>query len=119
MVWHSRHVSDDLSDWLSVPEVAEKLEITPSKVRQLLDERALLGSRRHGALLIPAALVTEGQLVPDLPGTITVLLDGGFSDDGALDWLLEPHEALGCSPVDALLAGRKKELRRLAQTLAV
>jgi hypothetical protein len=63
-------------------------------------------------------LLTAGPL-KDLPGTITVLLDGGFSDDDALDWLMEENPALGTTPLDALGHGRKKEVRRLAQSLAV
>jgi hypothetical protein len=69
-------------------------------------------------LQIPQALLAAGPL-KDLPGTITVLLDGGFSDDDALDWLMGENPALGTTPIDALVQGRKKEVRRLAQSLAV
>jgi len=104
--------------WLSVPEAAEHLDVTPTKVRQFLEERFVLGTRRNGTLQIPLSLV-EGGLLNELPGTATVLIDGGFSDDEALDWLLADNPALGVTPVAALREGRKKEVRRLAQGLAV
>ena len=36
----------------------------------------------------------------------------------AIDWLLSDEDSLGTSPVQALLAGRKAEVRRVAQALA-
>ena len=105
--------------WLSVPEVAERLGVTPSKVRQFVQERQLAGSRKTGVFLIPELLLDPERLMKDLPGTITVLIDGGFSDDDALDWLLGQHDVLGVSPVEALRLGKKAEVRRLAQALAV
>jgi hypothetical protein len=47
-----------------------------------------------------------------------VLHDAGYSDDEALNWMLADNELLGgVAPVDALLAGRKAEVRRVAQAL--
>jgi hypothetical protein len=46
-------------------------------------------------------------------------MDGGFTSEEALDWLIEDNEELGASPVAALRQGRKKEVRRIAQGLAV
>ena len=105
--------------WLSVPEVAERLGVTPTKVRQFVEERQLAGSRKTGVFLIPEILADPERLMKDLPGTLTVLIDGGFSDDDALEWLLANHEVLAVSPVEALRLGKKAEVRRLAQALAV
>jgi hypothetical protein len=105
--------------WLSVPEVAERLGVTPTKIRQYVEERQLTGSRRTGVFLIPEVLVDPDRLMKDLPGTLTVLIDGGFSDDDGLDWVLGHHDVLGMSPAEALRAGKKAEVRRLAQALAV
>ncbi len=105
--------------WLSVPEVAERLGVTPTKVRQFVEERQLAGSRKTGVFLIPEVLLDRERLMKDLPGTITVLIDGGFSNDDALEWLMGDHEVLGVSPVEALRSGKKAEVRRLAQALAI
>jgi hypothetical protein len=53
----------------------------------------------------------------ELKGTLVVLGDSGFSDDEAMNWLLTTEDSLGVSPVDALKAGRKAEVRRVAQAL--
>lgn len=106
-------------EWLSVPDVAERMGLSPSKVRRLVEDRSLAGKRVDGVFLIPAVLISSGEPLRELPGTLTVLIDGGFSEEGALDWLLAPHEALGVSPIEALQAGRKTEVRRLAQALAL
>ena len=37
-------------------------------------------------------------------------------DEGAIAWLFTPDDSLGCSPMTALLAGRKSEVRRVAQS---
>ena len=47
-----------------------------------------------------------------------LLADDGFTDDEAMDWMLEVNELLGVSPIAALRAGRKAEVRRVAQALA-
>jgi hypothetical protein len=106
-------------EWLSVPDVAELLGTTASRVRRLVEDRVLAGSRRDGVFRIPRVLLPGDEPLRDLPGTLTVLYDGGFSDEAALEWLLAPHEGMGMTPVEALAAGRKTEVRRLAQALAI
>ncbi|WP_345750622.1 Rv2175c family DNA-binding protein [Microbacterium rhizophilus] len=114
--------ADDISriqtEWLSIPDVAEALGETPGRVRRLLDDNALVGSRREGSLKIPALFLVDGEVLSSLRGTVFVLHDAGFSDDEAIDWLLTPEESIGLAPIEALRAGRKAEVRRVAQTLA-
>ncbi|WP_309068733.1 Rv2175c family DNA-binding protein [Microbacterium sp.] len=105
------------TEWLSIPDVAELIGETPGRVRRLLDDKALVGSRREGALKIPAVFFVDGDVLSSLRGTVFVLHDVGFSDDEAIDWLLTPEESIGVSPIEALRAGRKAEVRRVAQTL--
>jgi hypothetical protein len=119
-MWHSRAVSESSAgDWLSVPDVCERLNLSPGKVHRLIEERALLATKRDGVLKIPSLFLVGDEPLGELRGTAVVLLDGGFSDDGAIEWLLTHHEVLGTSPIDALRSGRKTEVRRLAQTLAL
>jgi excisionase family DNA binding protein len=106
-------------NWLSVPEVADRLGVTPTKVRQFVEERQLAGSRHTGVFLIPEDLLDPERVMKDLPGTITVLIDGGFTEEDALEWVLSEHDVLKVSPVEALRLGKKAEVRRLAQALAV
>jgi hypothetical protein len=47
------------------------------------------------------------------------LLDSGFDLDAAIKWLYTPDEALESTPINSLIKGRKTEVRRLAQMLAL
>ncbi|WP_165065048.1 Rv2175c family DNA-binding protein [Marisediminicola senii] len=107
--------SDD--SWLSVPDLAELLDTTPSKVRRLVEDRALLAQRIDGVLKVPARFIRDGEPLHELRGTLVLLADSGFSDDEAMNWLLSDDDMLDMAPIDALLAGRKAEVRRIAQAL--
>ncbi len=103
--------------WLTVPDLVEELGIGQSRVRRLLEERSLLGVRRDNVLVVPDLFITDGHPLPELRGTVIVLADAGFTDEEAMEWLLSPEETLGVAPIDALRAGRKAEVRRIAQAL--
>jgi hypothetical protein len=104
--------------WLTLPDLVEVLDEPLGRVRRLLDDRHLIGSRRDGALRVPSAFIVDGKPLSSLRGTIIVLGDAGFTDDEAIDWLLEHDDTIGAPPLEALLAGRKAEVRRVAATLA-
>ncbi|ROQ40843.1 hypothetical protein EDF46_0207 [Frondihabitans sp. PhB188] len=103
--------------WLTLPDAAEKLGTTASRVRRLLEEHVLIATRVDGVRKIPAVLIVDGEPMHEIRGTLTVLADNHFTDDEALDWLLSDDDALGTSPVAALQAGRKAEVRRVAQSM--
>lgn len=107
-----------VTDWLTLPELVEVLGEPLGRVRRLLDEHHLIGSRRGGPFAVPSVFIVEGRPLASLRGTIIVLLDAGFSEDEAIDWLLEEDDSLGRAPIAALLAGHKSEVRRVARTLA-
>ena len=115
---------DDLDrlvgDWLTLPDVADVLGLEVGKVRRLLQDRLLVGTRRgeRNVMSVPAALVEGGEPLPDLRGTLTVLADSGYTDAEALTWLFTPDDTLPGTPVEALRANRKTEVRRRAQALA-
>lgn len=103
--------------WLTIPDLVELLGLTPSRVRRLIEENALVGVRRDGVLQVPADFIRDGEPLGELRGTVMVLHDAGFTDDEAVAWLLAEEESLGVAPIDALRAGRKAEVRRVAQAL--
>lgn len=108
--------------WLPLPDVAARLGTDVGKVRRMLQEKVLIGARvgERRILSVPADLVTgDGLPLPHLQGTLTLLADVGFSDDEALRWLFTPDESLPGTPVEALQANRKTEVRRRAQALAL
>ncbi|MGN6333560.1 MAG: Rv2175c family DNA-binding protein [Motilibacteraceae bacterium] len=106
--------------WLTLPDVAERLGIDVTRVRQLLKERGLVAVRRgeRNVLSVPARLVGEGAVVKGLAGTLTVLADNRFSDEEAVRWLFTPDDTLPGTPADALAENRGTEVRRRAQALA-
>ncbi|MBW8763074.1 MAG: DNA-binding protein [Microbacterium sp.] len=101
-----------------MPDLVEVLDEPLGRVRRLIDEHYLVGSKRSGVFAVPAVFIVDGHPLPSLRGTIIALQDAGFTDDETVDWLLSEEETMGRSPIDALLAGHKSEVRRIARTLA-
>lgn len=115
-------MTDD-DDWLALPDIAERMGIPVTRVRDLLRDRRLIAVRRgpNAALHVPASFLTEGEdgvePHPWLRGTIMVLADAGLDDDEAMEWLLEPNVELGDTPIAALRGGKRAHVRRVAQAL--
>lgn len=105
-------------DWLTIPDLIKVLGETQSRVRRLIEDRYLLAVRIDGVLKVPALFIRDNEVLSELRGTLIVLDDCGFSTDEAMDWLLMTEDSLGTSPIEALRAGRKAEVRRVAQALA-
>jgi len=103
--------------WLTIPDLTELLGLKVSQVRRLIEDRALLAARVDGVWKVPEPFIVDGEPMHELRGTIIVLGDSGFSDEEAMRWLLEYEESLGIAPIFALRAGRKAEVRRVAQAL--
>lgn len=106
------------TQWLTIPDLVESLGMGVSKIRRLIEDRSLLARRIDGVWQVPELFIRNGEPLPELRGTLILLADARFTDDEAMDWLLEPEESLGASPIEALRAGRKAEVRRVAQALA-
>lgn len=104
---------------LTIAQVSERLGISPSRVHRLIEDRALLATGSGAAMEIPEVFIQGDQPLAHLAGTVTLLIDGGFDEQSALEWLLHDHEALGTTPAAALAQGRKAEVRRIAQALAL
>ncbi|MCU1514889.1 MAG: DNA-binding protein [Microbacteriaceae bacterium] len=103
--------------WLTVPDLVDVLGISVSRVRRLIEDRTLLASRVDSVWQVPELFVRDGEPLAELRGTLIVLNDAGFADDEAMNWLLGEEDSLGTSPIEALRAGRKAEVRRVAQAL--
>ena len=110
-----------VSEWLTLPDVAQLMGLEVGKVRRLVQDRYLIGVRRgeRNVFSVPRALLQDDQPLPELRGTLTVLSDAGFDDVAALEWLFTPDDSLPGTPIDALRSGSKTEVRRRAQALAL
>jgi excisionase family DNA binding protein len=107
-----------VGDWLTIPEVAERLGLPVSRVKQLLRDRKLLAVRRDRALCVPAAFLDGRQVVRGLHGTLTLLFDCGFDEVAAMRWLFTADESLPGTPIQAIVEHRGTEVNRRAQALA-
>jgi len=114
------NVENLVGEWLPLPDVAQLLNVSITRVHGLIDERALVAVRvgERNIRSVPAEFLQDGQVVESLKGTIVVLADAGYSDEDLIIWLFTPDESLRGRPIDALREGRKTEIRRRAQTLA-
>ena len=113
-------VADALvGEWLSLTDVAGRLGIPSSRVKQLLRDRKLVAvTRPNGERAVPAAFLDGAQIVKGLCGTLTVLFDCGFDDEEALRWLFTADDTLPGTPIEALCRHRGTEVNRRAQALA-
>jgi hypothetical protein len=105
---------------MPLPDVAELLNVSVTKVHGLLNDRSLLALRvgERKIRSVPAEFFVDGAVLDSLKGTIAVLVDAGFTDEESINWLFTPDESLPGRPVDGLREGRKTEIRRRAQSLA-
>lgn len=122
--WHPGAVNDLdtlITDWLTLPDAAQRLDVEVSRVRRLIEEGQLVAVRRGDPVvrMVPALLLVEDGIIPHLPGTVTILRDGGFEDEELLSWLFTPDETLPGRPIDLLRSGQRGEVRRRALTLAL
>jgi hypothetical protein len=108
-----------ITDWLTLPDLAERLHLPVTKARQLVKDRQVVAVRRgeRNVLSVPAAFVDGGQLLKGLTGTLTLLADNKYTDDEALRWMFTADETLPGTPVQALIENRGTEVRRRAQAL--
>lgn len=108
-------------EWLTLPDVAEKLGVLVTRIRQFVKEDQLIAVRRgeNRVLMVPAAFIGDGRIVKGLVGTITLLKDDGFSDEEMLEWLFTEDASLPGTPAQALSENRGTEVKRRAQALAV
>ncbi|MGQ0574633.1 MAG: Rv2175c family DNA-binding protein [Pseudonocardia sp.] len=103
---------------LPVAEVAQRLSLPVSRIHQLVRDGHLLSLRRDGDVVVPADFLDGSAVVKGLPGTITVLRDGGYHDPDILRWLFAEDDSLPGVPIASLRAGRHREVKRRAQAMA-
>lgn len=118
MPWQAGRVSEGV-EWLTVPEVAERLGVPVTRVHQMLRDGGLAAVRSAGVLRVPAGFLRGDSVVKGLSGVLTLLRDGGYTDDEAIGWLHTDDDSLPGTPVDALQGDRGREVKRRAQALGL
>lgn len=113
-------IDEVVTGWLTFRDVADRLGVSPNKVRQMVREHQL-AALRHADVRepeVPAEFLLDDAVVKGLPGTLTVLADAGYDEEQSVRWLFTADESLPGRPVDALRENRGTEVRRRAQALA-
>ncbi|WP_433302568.1 Rv2175c family DNA-binding protein [Actinoplanes sp. CA-030573] len=103
--------------WVNLPDVAAKLDVSISKVHQMLRDGQLLAVKRDGIRQVPAELLANSNVLKHLPGVLTLLRDAGYNDEEALRWLYEPDSDLDGNAALGLAGHRAREVKRRAQAL--
>lgn len=116
--WQGDQVTETQpSGWLTLPDVAERLDVSISRVHQMIRDHHLIAVRRDGVRLVPAELVANATVRKHLPGVLTLLRDAGYDDEAALRWLYQDDDTLPGTPAAALGGDRAREVKRRAQAL--
>ncbi len=108
---------DRVDSWLTIDEVASALGVSASKVRRLIEEHILFAVRVDKEPKVPAHLIQNGEPLSSIRGTMLLLIDMGFTEAEAIEWLYTENDNLGSTPMAALLQGHKAPVRRAAQAL--
>ena len=110
-------ITDRVKSWVTLEEAAQLLSVSPSKVKRYLEEHVLFAVKIDKQLMIPAELIVDHEPLSSIRGTMLQLLDLGLTEAEAIDWLYQENDALGETPMAALLKGHKAPVRRAAQAM--
>jgi hypothetical protein len=107
-----------MADMLSFTDVADRMGVGITGVKQLVKEHKLLAVTTESGPAIPA-LALDGELpVKHLSGVLTLLHDAGYTAEESYTWLTTPDDSLPGTPLQALHENRATEVKRRAQALA-
>ena len=103
---------------LSLTDVADRLGIGPTGVRDLVKAGDLLVvTDAEGKSVVPGDQLDGDALVKHLQPVLRLLRDAGYRPDEALRWLTTADPTLPGTPLQALHENRATEIKRRAQAL--
>ncbi|WP_067565053.1 Rv2175c family DNA-binding protein [Nocardia acidivorans] len=112
---YSDDVLPDSVTVLPLPDVAELLGMSVTRVHQMLREHQLIAVRRDGVIGVPKEFFdSEGQIAKHLTGLITVMRDGKYTNEEILEWIYTEDDSLPGRPIDALHGDLAREVIRRA-----
>ncbi|MFC6145526.1 Rv2175c family DNA-binding protein [Corynebacterium nasicanis] len=106
---------------LTLPETADRLGVVITRVHDLLAAKKLIAHVIDGKRHVPEALFAAGSSTTGkfVPGLLTLMADGGYSDEEILRYLFTADETLPGRPVDALHGQLAREVLRRAQAMGL
>ena len=113
-------LADLVPTWLDWAQAAEALGVSVNKLRTMLKEhqRASAVPREGESPQVPAEMIHDGTIAKGLPGLLTLLHDGGWTDRECIEWIFTDQDLPG-RPIDALRENRGSEVKRRAQAIAL
>ncbi|MEV6070899.1 Rv2175c family DNA-binding protein [Nocardia sp. NPDC052001] len=100
---------------LPLPDVAELLGESVTRVHQMLREHQLIAVRRDGVIAVPEEFFdSHGAIAKHLTGLITVMRDGKYTNEEILEWIYTEDPSLPGRPIDALHGDLAREVIRRA-----
>lgn len=107
-------------EWIDWAAAAAELGVTVAKVRTMIRDHELAAAvpSEGAGQQIPADFIQDGLVVKGLPGLLTMLHDGHFTDRECIAWIFTDL-ALPGRPIDALRENRGSEVKRRAQAMAL
>jgi len=107
-------------DWLDWAATAKQLGVTVAKVKTMIRDHELAAAvpAPGAGQQVPADFIQDGLVVKGLPGLLTMLHDGRYTDREIIAWLFT-DDAYPGRPIDALRENRGGEVKRRAQAMAL
>jgi hypothetical protein len=102
---------------LSYTDVAARLGVGITGVKQLVTEHKLLALKTEDGMAIPAECFDGDEPVKHLSGVLTLLHDAGYTEEEAYRWMTTTDDSLPGTPLQALHENRATEIKRRAQAL--
>lgn len=104
---------------LTLPAVAEMLNVAVTRVFDMLRTKQLLAIRINDVRYVPQVFFKDGREINKfVPGAIALLADGGYSKEEILEYFFTADDSLPGRPVDALHGHLAREVMRRAQAMA-
>jgi hypothetical protein len=105
---------------IALKEAAQRMGVPITRIEQMVRDRELIAFKRKRVPVVPEVFVGgEGGVLKGLPATITLLRDGGYTEEEIVRWLFTDDDTLPGSPIAALHGNRGKEVTRRAQAMAM
>jgi hypothetical protein len=114
-----RDLGELVDEWLDWDAAAERIGVTPAKVRTMVRDHELAAAvpAQGRPPSVPALFIDEeGLPVKGLPGLLTLLHDNGYDDRECIAWIFLDADLPG-RPIDALRENRGSEVKRRAQAM--
>lgn len=112
------NLAELVTEWLDWAQTGKALGVSVGKIKTMIRDHELAAAVPVPGTgqKVPALFVQDGLVVKGLPGLLTSLHDGGYTDREIIAWLFLDMDLPG-RPIDALRENRGSEVKRRAQAM--